>query len=126
MSSVKPILGSFNPDVLLLVGRLVYDGAGAPSIYKGKGYTIADDGAGLFTVTVDKQWTHLLAGGGARECVIGGLVGGNVQLVKGAESAANRTIQFRITNDADAAEDPANGDGVSFWAFLQLSGLPAV
>lgn len=124
MAQLYPIIGCFNPDVMLLFGRLVYDGAGAPSRVKGLGYSIADNGAGLFTVTVDKPFQHVLFVGGSRECVIGGAVGGNVQLVKGSEDTAARTFQVRIMGDADAAEDPANGDGVGFMAALQMSGLP--
>lgn len=124
MSSIYPLIGLMNPDCFAVVGRITYDGSGVPTKLKGHGYSITDDGAGLFTVTVDKPWSHYIAGGGSRESVLA--VGGTVQMIKGSDVPSTRKVSFRIVGDADAVEDPANGDGASFWMILQSSGLPAV
>lgn len=125
MSLLYPSLGCFNPDTFTVYGRLQYNGAGVPTLIKGKGVkSITDDGAGLFTVEVDHPWSHMLQAGGHRESVAA--VGGGVQFIKGTDVVATRKLSYRIIGDADAVEDPANGDGCSFFAVLQKSGLPAV
>ncbi len=114
--------GQPNPEVFAVHIRLQYDGSAVPSRLKGRGYTIVDAGVGLVDIVVDKAWNHLVAWSGGRECA--SAVGGSVQLVKGSENAATRTMRFRILGDADAAEDPANGDGISLVLFLTNSALP--
>lgn len=114
--------GQPNPEVFSVHIRLQYDGSGVPTRLKGRGYTIVDAGTGLVDIVVDKAWNHLVAWSGGRECA--SAAGGSVQLVKGSENAATRTMRFRILGDADAAEDPANGDGISLVLFLTNSALP--
>jgi hypothetical protein len=116
---VYQLRGSANPELELLVGDLTYT-TQAPAITSGKGFTITDDGTGLFSVISDFPWSDAWPVA-IRKCATA--VGGTVQLV--SKDAANRKLSFRILNDADAAEDPADNDGVIFQIWYQRSGLPA-
>lgn len=115
-----PLRGSPNPELEWLVGRLNYDGSGVPSILAGKGFTIEDDGTGLFSVVTKFPW-KVAWPVAIRRCVLA--VGGSVQEV--SQDPATRKVSFRILNDADAAEDPADGDGVNFIIAFQMTGLSA-
>lgn len=109
-----------NPELWLLVGNLTY-ASGVPAITSGKGFTITDDGTGLFSVVTNFPWKAAWPTA-IRKCALA--VGGNVELV-GEPDPANRKVSFRILGDADSAEDPADGDGVIFQIAYQKVGLPA-
>ncbi len=108
-----------NFEMELIVGDITYNGSGVPAITSGKGFTITDDGTGLFSVIMNMPWQYAWPVA-IRKCALA--VGGNVELV--SRDIATRKISFRIVGDADAAEDPAEGDGVIFHIALQKSGLP--
>lgn len=111
-----------NPDVLLLFVHVTYDGSGVPTISSGKGYTISDDGTGLFTVTTKFPWRAFLGGGSLMKHA--SAVGQSCDVV--TSTASTRTVELRVTNDADAAEDPANADGVYVMLAFQVGGaMPA-
>lgn len=114
-----PLRGSPNPHLEILVGRITY-ASGVPSIVNGKGFTITDDGTGLFSVVTKFPWKACWPVA-IRKCALA--VGGSVEEVSNTPST--RTVQFRILGDADAAEDPADGDGVVFHIAYQMTGLSA-
>ena len=119
MSMVYQMQGSLNPECVILGFKVVYDVSGVPSVVAGKGIaSVADDGTGLFTITTDFTWQHVVGAGGMRSCA--SAAGGTIQHV--ADVAASKTIQFRILNDADAAEDPSTDDGVLVLVMLQRVG----
>lgn len=111
-------IGFGNPDIQGALVDITYT-TNVPALAAGRALTITDDGTGLFSVTTDFPWKYawpmlirknLLA------------VGGNVEMV--SQDAATRKVSFRIVSDAGAAEDPADGDGVTGAIFFQKSGLP--
>ena len=123
MNSITPYQyqGHGNPHVHTIGGKITYDGSGVPSIVYGIGFSITDDGTGLITITTSFPWAALVGMGAVRLCA--SAVGGSVQVA--AETPASRTVQLRILNDADAAEDPANGDGFFFsMDFQKEKGVP--
>lgn len=112
-------LGFGNPDIQSALVDVTYDGSGVPSVVAGRAITIVDDGTGLFSIVTDFPWKHawpVLI----RKCVLS--VGGTVEMV--SQDPAARKVSFRVVNDADAAEDPAEGDGAIGAIFFQRSGLP--
>jgi hypothetical protein len=112
-------IGFGNPDIQGALVDITYDGSGVPALSAGRALTLVDDGTGLFSVVTDFPWKHAWPAI-IRKCVLA--VGGTVELV--SQDPATRKVSFRIVNDADAAEDPADGDGVIGAIFFQKSGLP--
>lgn len=122
LADIFPIIGCTNPDVVMVPVHITYDGSGVPTITTGKGYTVTDAGAGLFTITTKFPWRAFLGGGFLMKHALA--QGQSCDVV--ASTASARTVELRVVNDADAAEDPSNGDGVYVMLWFQTGGaMPA-
>jgi hypothetical protein len=114
MIGAFPIIGCFQPDVVLVFLKVTYDALGVPSVALGKGVEeVTDDNTGLFTVTTKFPWRELVGGGFlALSASASGLTAQVADY-----TVADRTVQIRIANAGGSAADPGNGDG----AYLTLA-----
>lgn len=118
-TQVYDVLGCNNPDVELVCCLVTYS-SGVPSVAAGKGISsCSDDGTGLFTLTLAMNFSHLVGVG--HTMLRASAQGGSCQVVD--KTPSSRTIQFRIVDDADSAEDPSDDDGVYLIIAIQRSGL---
>lgn len=111
------VCGSFRPQG----ASALVDADTAPGLLHPRGFTVVRTGVGLYTVTFSHLWHDMVA------CFVGVREAGGVRVSGqgGDWSAANRTLQIRTFNAADALADLADDvdNRISFMAVMLFSGV---
>jgi hypothetical protein len=85
--------GTLDKGVVMLQGSFAPDTANAPTTVKGKGFSVARTSTGLFTITLQDTYQHLISGQVSLQ-----LAAGDDKFVQlgAVDVASAKTIQIRV------------------------------
>jgi hypothetical protein len=109
-------------ELTIISGRVGGNGAGAPVLLKGKGFTVADGGAvGKYNIVFDNAYDNMYA------CPVA-IGSSNPDVVKGFTAhtvgISSRTVAVWIYNAAQALADLASTDFIDFNAMFVKTSRP--
>ena len=85
--------GTLDKGVVQLQGSFAPAGTGAPTAVKGTGFSVARTSAGLFTVTLQDKYQHLIAGDVQIQLATGADLKGQLGTI---DVASAKTVQIRV------------------------------
>jgi hypothetical protein len=92
--------GTLDKGLVLLQGSFAPDTTNAPTTVKGKGFSVARTSTGLFTITLQDTYQHLISG----QVTIQLAAGDDKMVQLGAVDVASaKTIQIRVWDISGAA-----------------------
>lgn len=117
----KQFSGTLDQGLVLLQGSFAPAGSGAPTTVKGKGFSVARTSTGLFTLTLQDKYAHLIAG-----LVTLQLASGGDQIVQlgSVDVSSARTVQIRVWDISGAAVADISADAnnrINFCLLLKNS-----
>ena len=119
--SYKPIDGTIGDGVCGISGSFTPNGVSAPTLVKGKGFTVAYTSTGTYTITLDQQYKVLLGYGLGLQLASAEAKG--VQL-GAVDVTSARTLVIRTVNtNTGAVAALTSGDRIGFWFSLSRSSL---
>jgi hypothetical protein len=109
--------GTLDKGVVHVQGSFAPAGTGAPTDVKGKGFSVARTSAGLFTITLQDAYQHLIAGTAQLQ-----LATGADQFVQlgSVDVASAKTVQIRVWDISAAAVADVSADANNRVNFLLI------
>lgn len=118
-----PAARSNMPEMLAIAGTITTNGA-APSRLRGRGYTVTQQGTGLYRITLNINTCRIVAVDGILIKATTSVTG--LEVVDALET--NNYVTFRVVNPTTgaAAAPGAVGDQISFVLWVMTVKLPGV
>lgn len=108
------------PEVLDIHGEIVTNGD-SPSIHRGKGFEVSQEGTGIYRVTLNRKVGHIVTA--VPYLVKASTSQTFVEVVSSDDS--NNYVDFRVVNNAGTASAPGNvADRIGFKITVMAAKLP--
>jgi hypothetical protein len=99
--------GTLDKGVVMLQGSFAPAGTGAPTTVRGKGFSVARTSAGLFTVTLQDKYQHLISGDIQIQLATGADLKGQFGAI---DVSSAKTVQIRVLAVAVATDIAADAN----------------